>query len=70
MSMTFFSFFIDQVIHSTILKISLKIAQDQDYPTRWSEESYCNSALGWFKVQFEKDLTVSFEIDDIEVKLL
>ena len=65
MSMTFFFFFID---HSEDL--SEDSPQDQDYPTRWSEESYCNSALGWFKVQFEKDLTVPFEIDDIEVKLL
>ena len=39
-------------------------------PQRVTTESYCNSALGWFKVQFEKDLTVPFEIDDIEVKLL
>ena len=72
MSVTFFFiFFINKVIHLTILKISLKIAhKSKIIPTRWSEESYCNSALGRFKVQYEKDLTVSFEIDDIEVQLL
>ena len=64
----------DHLILLISLKISLKIALKIAYktkiiPRRWSEESYYNSALGRFKIQFEKDsdLIAPSETEDTEL---